>query len=94
MSLALSIEVHNHHVSYAFIPSIGCVLELLLFSSCPRARCHVTVLSLHVVWLFVIIRLRSKHAMLLAMYWYLSEITSDSQSCNIGYLHSGHPVFT
>ena len=28
------------------------------------------------------------------MYWYLSEITSQTQSCNIGYLQSGHPVFT
>ena len=28
------------------------------------------------------------------MYSYLSEITSDTQSCNVGYLHSGHPVFT
>ena len=38
MSLALSVEVHNHYVSY--------VLELLLSSSCSRDECHVALLLL------------------------------------------------
>ena len=47
MSLALLIEIYYHYDLYVFKPSIGCVVELLLFSLCSRHHCHVTLLSLH-----------------------------------------------
>ena len=47
MSLALSIEVHNHCVSDVFIPSVGCVLELVIqFMFTGPLSCNVTVVAL------------------------------------------------
>jgi len=48
MSLARLIEVRNHHISCFYtVNRLRCVLELILFSSCSRDHCDITLLSLH-----------------------------------------------